>query len=66
MVPSARTRKKKKKEAMTRPTRMSSYSYKIRARTAVKKNDYLDIVRDKSNPTLWNHIFKLQRQCRGA
>ena len=26
---------------------------------------YLDTARGKSNPTLWNHIFKLERQCRG-
>ena len=38
----------------------------VRARTAVKIALLIDIAREKSNPTLWNHIFKLQRQCRGA
>ena len=39
----------------------------VRARTAVKILLVLiDMAREKSNPTHWNNIFKLRRQCRGA
>ena len=36
----------------------------VRARTTVPVNYFLDIPREKSNPTLWNHILKLQLKCR--
>ena len=37
------------------------YTYSNSSKTIT----YLDTVRDKSNRTVWNHISKLQRQCRG-
>ena len=53
----AQTRKKQKKRT-TRTRIVQSIS----ARTAVKiwTTEYLGIAREKSNPTLWNHIFKLR------
>ena len=46
----------------TRKKRNDSYSYVL----VQQYKYYLDIEREKSSPTLWNHIFKLERRCRGA